>query len=194
MTHTRTTTTVTLRYHRLRDRAVDRTDPISPSKTDRERVIPMSAELFHVIASVIRRHTRDGSPVPILRRFDPHDKVWSPPMPFLFQRKIGSTRSVISPVTVLNMLARRCTDLAERHPAFRSVKFTPHDFRRIFTTELVNSGLPIHIGATLLGHLNIQTTRGYVKARELHQTGEKSQVASSGRGPDGLQRYYEVAS
>ncbi|WP_405407175.1 tyrosine-type recombinase/integrase [Streptomyces decoyicus] len=135
---------------------------ISPSKTDRERVIPMSAELFHVIASVIRRHTRDGNSVPILRRFDPHDKVWSPPMPFLFQRKIGSTRSVISPVTVLNMLARRCTDLAEHHPAFRSVKFTPHDFRRIFTTELVNSGLPIHIGAMLLGHLNIQTTRGYV--------------------------------
>ncbi|MFE4823847.1 tyrosine-type recombinase/integrase [Streptomyces sp. NPDC056704] len=135
---------------------------ISPSKTDRERVIPMSAELFHVIASVIRRHTRDGNSVPILRRFDPHDKVWSPPMPFLFQRKIGSARSVISPQTVLNMLARRCKDLAEHHPAFRSVKFTPHDFRRIFTTELVNSGLPIHIGATLLGHLNIQTTRGYV--------------------------------
>ncbi|MFE2560797.1 tyrosine-type recombinase/integrase [Streptomyces sp. NPDC059352] len=135
---------------------------ISPSKTDRERVIPMSAELFHVIASVIRRHTRDGNPVPILQRFDPHDKVWSPPMPFLFQRKIGSTRSVISPFTVLHMLARCCKDLAEHHPAFRSMTFTPHDFRRIFTTELVNSGLPIHIGATLLGHLNIQTTRGYV--------------------------------
>ncbi|WP_235990360.1 tyrosine-type recombinase/integrase [Streptomyces ureilyticus] len=42
------------------------------------------------------------------------------------------------------------------------MKFTPHDFRRIFATELVNSGLPIHIGAALLGHLNIQTTRGYV--------------------------------
>ncbi|WSC41008.1 site-specific integrase [Streptomyces sp. NBC_01763] len=135
---------------------------ISPSKTDRERVIPMSAELFHVIASIIRRHTQDGSPVPTLRRFDPHDKVWSPPMPFLFQRKIGSTRSVISPFTVLHVLARCCTNLAEHHPAFRSVKFTPHDFRRIFATELVNSGLPIHIGATLLGHLNIQTTRGYV--------------------------------
>jgi hypothetical protein len=25
-----------------------------------------------------------------------------------------------------------------------------------------NSGLPIHIGAALLGHLNVQTTRGYV--------------------------------
>jgi site-specific recombinase XerD len=26
----------------------------------------------------------------------------------------------------------------------------------------VNSGLPIHIGARLLGHLSIETTRGYV--------------------------------
>ncbi|MFI1202736.1 hypothetical protein ACH4VR_25390 [Streptomyces sp. NPDC020883] len=27
---------------------------------------------------------------------------------------------------------------------------------------MVDNGLPIHIGAALLGHLNIQTTRGYV--------------------------------
>ncbi|MFB7611230.1 tyrosine-type recombinase/integrase [Streptomyces gardneri] len=40
--------------------------------------------------------------------------------------------------------------------------FTPHDFRRLFATELVNNGLPIHIGAALLGHLDIRTTRGYV--------------------------------
>lgn len=32
----------------------------------------------------------------------------------------------------------------------------------MFATEVVNSGLPIHIGAALLGHLNIETTRGYV--------------------------------
>jgi hypothetical protein len=40
--------------------------------------------------------------------------------------------------------------------------FSPHDFRRLFATELVNNGLPIHIGAAPLGHLNVQTTRGYV--------------------------------
>ncbi|WP_143660147.1 tyrosine-type recombinase/integrase, partial [Streptomyces sp. WZ.A104] len=40
--------------------------------------------------------------------------------------------------------------------------FAPHDFRRLFATELVNNGLPIHIGAALLGHLDIRTTRGYV--------------------------------
>uniref|UniRef100_UPI003F49A141 tyrosine-type recombinase/integrase n=1 Tax=Amycolatopsis sp. CA-096443 TaxID=3239919 RepID=UPI003F49A141 len=135
---------------------------IAPSKTDRERVIPMSAELFHVIASVIRRHTQAGRSIPLLSRFDHHDKVWSAHLPFLFQRRIGSTDRVIASGTVLNMIKRRCAELAEQHPGFRTTRFTPHDFRRIFATELVNSGLPIHIGAALLGHLNIQTTRGYV--------------------------------
>jgi hypothetical protein len=60
------------------------------------------------------------------------------------------------------MLRRRCEELAERYPGFRTACFTPHDFRRLFATELVNNGLPIRIGAALLGHLNLRTTRGYV--------------------------------
>lgn len=63
---------------------------IVPSKTDRERVIPMSAELFHVIASVIRRHTRAAKTIPLVSRFDAHEKTWSAPLPFLFQRRRGS--------------------------------------------------------------------------------------------------------
>jgi site-specific recombinase XerD len=47
----------------------------------------------------------------------------------------------------------------------------------LFATDLVKNGLPIHIGAALLGHLDIQTTRGYVNPRELHQTGAFPQVA-----------------
>ncbi len=49
----------------------------------------------------------------------------------------------------------------------------------MFATELVNGGLPIHIGAAVLGHLSLQTTRGYVNSRELHQAGEKPQVSRS---------------
>ncbi|MFC4463850.1 tyrosine-type recombinase/integrase [Streptomyces xiangluensis] len=135
---------------------------IAPSKTDRERVIPMSAELFHVVASIIRRHTRTGRPIPLVSRYDPHDKEWGAPMPFLFQRQNGTTPAVFSTAAIQEMINRRGQALAEVHHGFRGLKFTPHDFRRIFATELVNSGLPIHIGAALLGHLNIQTTRGYV--------------------------------
>ena len=135
---------------------------IAPSKTDRERVIPMSAELFHVIASIIRRHTKDGNAIPQVSRYDNHDKVWSPRMPFLFQRTTGTTSAVFTPSTVIRRLERCGKALSAEHPAFKTVSFRPHDFRRIFATELVNSGLPIHIGAALLGHLNVQTTRGYI--------------------------------
>ncbi|MEV6324920.1 hypothetical protein AB0M45_27615 [Nocardia sp. NPDC051787] len=94
---------------------------IAPSMTDRERVIPMSAELFHVIAAIVRRHTGGGRPIATLSRFDPHDKVWSEPMSFLFQRRSGAKRSVIAGTTVLNQLKRLCNELAEHHPAFRTV-------------------------------------------------------------------------
>ncbi|MFF0465668.1 tyrosine-type recombinase/integrase [Streptomyces mexicanus] len=53
---------------------------------------------------------------------------------------------------------------SERNKAFTGLTFTPHDFRRLFATEIVDGGLPIRIGAALLGHLILQTTQGYVAA------------------------------
>ena len=50
--------------------------------------------------------------------------------------------------------------------SFHGMTFTLHDLRRLFATELINNGLPIHIGAQLLGHLDLQTTRGYVAVFE----------------------------
>ena len=135
---------------------------IAPSKTDRERVIPMSAELFAVIAAIVRRHTQGERVIPLIQRYDQHERRMSEPMPFLFQRQLGTTRRVISPATVQVMLRRRCNDLADHYPEFGTTGFTPHDFRRLLATDLVNNGLPIHIGAALLGHLNLETTRGYV--------------------------------
>ncbi|GAA3618142.1 site-specific integrase [Nonomuraea rosea] len=139
---------------------------IAPSKTDRERVIPMSAELFHVIAAIIRRHTRDRPTISLVTRFDPHDKQTSSPQPFLFQRVVGSRREAFSSTTVVHILGQLCADLAEQRREFAEAKFTPHDFRRLLATDLVNSGLPIHIGAALLGHLDLGTTRGYVAVFE----------------------------
>jgi integrase len=135
---------------------------VAPSKSDRERVIPMSAELFHVIACIIRRLTRDQPTVPLSTRYDVHERITSEPQPFLFQRHIGQRNEVMTPGAVGEMLRRTCVRLADTHPQFAERHFTPHDFRRLFATDLVNHGLPIHIGAALLGHLNLETTRGYV--------------------------------
>jgi integrase len=40
------------------------------------------------------------------------------------------------------------------------VTFTPHDMRRIFTTEALQNGLPRHICQLILGHKNLNTTMG----------------------------------
>ncbi|MGV0109001.1 tyrosine-type recombinase/integrase [Arthrobacter sp. CP30] len=134
---------------------------IAPSKSDRERVVPVSAALLHVLAMIIRRNQGTGRSVPVVRRYDPQERLWSEPLPYLFQRP-ALGRGVLSATNVRQMLIRRCKQLSATSEAFDGMHFTPHDFRRIFATELVNSGLPIHIGARLLGHVNLQTTQGYV--------------------------------
>ena len=135
---------------------------VAPSKTDRERVIPMSAELFHVIACILRRLTIGRRTVPLSTRYDTFERVTSDPQPFLFQRHIDQRNEVMTPGAVGEMLRRTCAKVAEHHPQFAERRFTPHDFRRLFATDLVNHGLPIHIGAALLGQLNLGTTSGYV--------------------------------
>ena len=135
---------------------------VAPSKTDRERVIPMSGELLHVLAEVIRFHTHDGHPVPLVRRWDPYERQHSAPLPYLFQPSNGPYPAVGSPTWINTLLKEAGIAAASVHPQLSGVRFTCHDFRRIFATELINNGLPIHIGAALLGHADLQTTRGYV--------------------------------
>ena len=43
----------------------------------------------------------------------------------------------------------------------RPLHFTPHDFRRIFITDAIMSGLPPHIAQVIAGHQDINVTLGY---------------------------------
>ncbi|MFE7712469.1 hypothetical protein ACFU6I_43580 [Streptomyces sp. NPDC057486] len=87
---------------------------ITPSKSDRERVIPMSAELFHVIAQIIRRHISAHGTVPTCMRYDLHEKVWSEPLPYLFQGAYGRGRGV--PVAGISGPTRVRVWKGERRP------------------------------------------------------------------------------
>lgn len=64
----------------------------------------------------------------------------------------------------------------------------------MFITDAVRSGLPPHIAQAIAGHANINITMGYHNPRELRQTGESPQVASSGRRAGELHRYYELTA
>jgi len=60
------------------------------------------------------------------------------------------------------MLNRTLARAGLRDAAANPLHFTPHDFRRIFATEAVTGGLPVHITARLLGHKRITSTEPYV--------------------------------
>ncbi len=134
---------------------------IAPSKTDAERVIVASPELAEVLSSVIRRIRGDSAAVPLVRARDSHEHVWLPAAPLLFQRRHGAEHHAISAATVSKVLdgALARSGLVDQDGT--PLRCTPHDFRRMFITDAIRSGLPPHIAQIVAGHRNINVTMGY---------------------------------
>ena len=135
---------------------------IIPSKTDEERLLVVSPELADVLSAIIQRVRQPGGSVPLVPVYDRYECTWRPPSPVLFQRRFPSECRAISDTSLREMLdeALACTglkDLATGQP----LHYTPHDFRRIFITDAVMSGLPPHIAQVIAGHKDINTTIGY---------------------------------
>ena len=134
---------------------------IAPSKTDTERLLLVSPELADVLSAIISRLRAPGGAVPLVASYDVRERVWTPPMPLLFQRSIGSENRAFTPSAIRNLLinALAATGLTDANGD--SLMFSPHDFRRIFVTDAIMSGLPPHIAQVICGHKNIDTTIGY---------------------------------
>jgi hypothetical protein len=128
---------------------------------DAERVFPISPELAHVLAQVIQRVRGEHATIPVCPRYDTLERTWGPPLPHLFQRRAGGGHQVFSPASVRNWLERTLERAGLKDVDGTPIRFVPHDFRRLFATDAVNTGLPIHIAAAVLGHRSIDTTRGY---------------------------------
>jgi len=131
---------------------------VVPSKSDRERVLLVSPELAHVLARLRQRARGDERQVPLVIRYDSLEREFSPPLPFLFQWKDGDIRRGFSPAAFKNFVAYAVRAAGLDSPETR---LTAHDFRRLFATDALRSGLPVHILAKVMGHLNISTTQGY---------------------------------
>lgn len=139
---------------------------VAPSKQDRERVLPVCPELAHALAQIVRRARGNAPSVPCIPRYDPLERTISAPLPFLFQGGPKRQRGVFSREHIRSLLCNASRELNLRDHDGASVVFQAHDFQRIFATEAVNNGLPIHIAAKLLGHADLNTTRGYVAVYE----------------------------
>jgi integrase len=136
---------------------------IVPSKSDQERLLLVSPELASVLATIVTRLRRDNDgTVPLAARYDGHERVTGPPLPHLFQRKIGWRQKVIGTDYVYNLLNDTIDRAGLCDPSGQPLRYTPHDFRRMFATDAVTGGLPVHIAARLLGHHSIATTQAYL--------------------------------
>jgi len=134
---------------------------IAPSKTDTERLLLVSPELADVLSAIISRLRSPGGAVPLTVSYDVRERVWNPAMPLLFQRSIGSENRAFTPSAIRKLLISALAATGLTDAAGEPLMFSPHDFRRIFVTDAIMSGLPPHIAQVICGHKNIDTTIGY---------------------------------
>ena len=135
---------------------------IAPSKTDRERLLVVSPELAEALAAVIARVRGDNAHIPLVSRYDGAERTHSAALPFLCQRPTGVRNQTFSIAFVKQLLDRVVAISPIPAADGTALRFTPHDFRRVFATEAAAAGLPVHILAKILGHQTIATTQIYV--------------------------------
>ena len=134
---------------------------IAPSKTDAERLLVISPELADVLSAIITRIRGTGPAVPLVAAYDDHERIWLPPAPVLFQRRIGAEHRAIPAATIRKLLAAALERTGLTDPAGTPLHYTLHDFRRMFLTDTIMSGLPPHIAQIIAGHRDINVTLGY---------------------------------
>jgi hypothetical protein len=79
-------------------------------------------QLFHVIAMIVLRQTSHG-PIPLIPRYDGHERVRTAPMPYLFQRQIGGVCKVTSPGDHPEQAAEAVPDARGDEPGIPWVAF-----------------------------------------------------------------------
>jgi integrase len=134
---------------------------IAPSKTDTERLLVVSPELAEVLSSIISRVRDTTGAIPLVSAYDSKERTWSPPAPLLFQRRSRYEHRAISTAVIRDLLSAAITHSGLTDATDGPLRFTPHDFRRLFITDAVLNGLPPHIAQVIAGHHDINVTLGY---------------------------------
>ena len=135
---------------------------ITPSKTDQERLLVISPELADVLSTIIGRIRGDDQPdVPLVVSYDKNERVYNPPMPLLFQYQRRLERRAVAETALRSYLDHALTATGITDRSGNPLRYTFHDFRRLFITDVIMHGMPPHIAQLVAGHRDINTTMGY---------------------------------
>jgi hypothetical protein len=134
---------------------------ITPSKTDAERLLVISPELADTLSTIIAR-IRAGQPhVPLVVSYDKNERVYNPPMPLVFQWRRRLENRPVAETSLRTYLDHALSALGVKDTGGRALRYTFHDFRRLFLTDAIMHGMPPHIAQLVAGHRDINTTMGY---------------------------------
>ena len=134
---------------------------IAPSKTDRERLLVVSPELADVLAAIVGRVRDAEDCVPLVVSYDKNERVYNAPMPLLFQCRRRLEDRPVSETALRQYLDHGLVKIGVIGPNGRTLRYTFHDFRRMFITDAILHGMPPHIAQLVAGHRDINTTMGY---------------------------------
>jgi Phage integrase family len=134
---------------------------IAPSKTDTERLLVISPELADVLSAIIRRIRSTDGTVPLVVSYDAGERVYNPPTPLLFQRPWRLEQRPVTQTCLREYLDHALTAIGAKDASGDPLRYTFHDFRRIFITDAIMHGMPPHIAQLVAGHKDINTTMGY---------------------------------
>ncbi|RKE05036.1 phage integrase family protein [Streptomyces sp. TLI_171] len=133
---------------------------VAPRRSAAAKVLAEDPVTGH--STIIRRVRDKSGRVPLVPAYDHYERTWLPPAPLLFQRHRGYENRAISSGAVRKMLTTALTHTGLTDSVTGGpLHFTPHDFRRLFITDAVLSGLPPHIAQVIAGHQDINVTLGY---------------------------------
>jgi integrase len=134
---------------------------IAPSKTDEERLLVISPELADTLSAIVSRIRDDAGAVPLAVFYDHHERVHYPPMPLLFQWRLRLENRPVSQESLRKHLVHAMQAAGITGAGARAPRYTFHDFRRMFLTDVITHGMPPHIAQLIAGHRDINTTMGY---------------------------------
>ncbi|WP_211320932.1 tyrosine-type recombinase/integrase [Arthrobacter livingstonensis] len=134
---------------------------IAPSKTDAERILVISPELADVLSQIVSR-IRAGQPhVPAVVSYDKNERVYNPPLPLLFQWRRRLENRAVSEAALRHYLDHALDGIGFKDGGGNPLRYTFHDFRRLFITDAIMHGMPPHLAQLVAGHRDINTTMGY---------------------------------
>jgi hypothetical protein len=133
---------------------------ITPSKTDAERLLVISPELADVLSTIVARIRRGHPHVAPVVSYDKNERVYNPPLPLLFQWRRHLESRAVTETSLRSYLDHALTTLGVREAGGHPMRYTFHDFRRLFITDAIMHGMPPHSAQLVAGHRDINTTMG----------------------------------